>query len=75
VMATSTSLSLSSRFSRDAATIETGGHTIVVAPNTLTVNGRKVATIDAAIKSIEVHVEGDAITFLGDGKVVANCPR
>jgi hypothetical protein len=75
VMTTSTSLSLSSSFSRDTATIETGGHTIVVAPNTLTVDGRKLATIDPAIKSIDVLVEGDAVRFLSNGKVLANCPR
>ena len=75
VMTTSTSLSLSSSFSRDTATIETGGHTIVVAPNTLTVDGRKLATIDPAIKSIDVLVEGDAVRFLSNDKVLANCPR
>jgi len=71
VTASSTSWRLSTRNSQDTATIETAGHTIVVAPTTLLVDGNKVGTIDAGVKSVSVKVTGGKITFVADGKIVA----
>ncbi len=70
VVTYSDSISLSSRFSSDTATIETAGRTIVVEPRRLIVDGGPVASINKDVSDIEVHVKHGAIKFIADGKPV-----
>jgi hypothetical protein len=71
VMAYSDSISLSSTFSSDTATIRTAGKTIVVHPTTLEVDGALVATINKDVSDIEVRVKRGVVTFVADGKSLA----
>jgi len=75
VTANSYSWSLQSRFSPDSATIDTAGHTIVVAPKQLSVDGKIVARINESVKTVAVNVQRGAITFVADGKTVATHTR
>ena len=61
---------ISSGFSNDTATIETAGHSIVVAPTQLTINGAIYATIAKNIKAIAVKVNDGEISFTADGTPV-----
>jgi hypothetical protein len=56
---------------KDTATIDAAGHKIVVAPQFLQVDGRRVATIDSTIKSINVDATKRTISFVGDGRTIA----
>jgi hypothetical protein len=75
VNARSDSWYMSSAFSNDTATIRTAGRTIVIAPTNVQVDGRTLTAIDASVKSVDVIVEGNAISFVADGRKVATCPR
>ncbi len=70
VTAQSDSWRLSSRFTHDTATIETSGRKIVVAPTAVLLDGRPLATLDAAAKSVDVRVKKKTITIVADGKMV-----
>ncbi|MFO0916229.1 MAG: hypothetical protein U0795_24940 [Pirellulales bacterium] len=70
VVARSNSLSLSSSFSQDTATIQAGGKTIVVKPTSLLVEGVTFAVIDQSVSKVEVTVKGGEVTFVADGKPV-----
>ena len=70
VMTESDGWTLSSVFSADSATIETAGHTIVVHPNCLVVDGRKVANIHESVAEVRVHVNDGTIGFEADGYIV-----
>lgn len=70
VMTYSDGLMLTSTFSADTATIRTAGHTIVVAPTELTVDGRTVAKIDESVAGVNVHVQDGTVEFEADGCAV-----
>jgi hypothetical protein len=53
------------------ATIRTAGHTIVVTPSSLQVDGQTVAAIDPATKAVAVTVRDGVIEFVADNKPVA----
>jgi hypothetical protein len=71
VMAYSDSWYLHCGFQADHATIKTAGHTILVAPQNLQVDGESVANIDLATKAVTVTVRDGAIEFVADNKPVA----
>jgi hypothetical protein len=56
--------------SADTATIDTGGRNIVVAPNYVQIDGRRIASLDSATKAVEVKVANGGITIVGDGQSV-----
>jgi hypothetical protein len=60
---------------RDSTTINMAGRHIVVAPTSLVVQGRTIATIDAKAKSIDIDGDRHAIRFTADGKLVATIQR
>jgi hypothetical protein len=62
-------------FSADTATIDTGGRNIVVAPNYVQVDGRRIASLDPATKAVEVKVARGGITVVGDGQSVSTLER
>ncbi|MCA9016857.1 MAG: hypothetical protein KDA77_16105, partial [Planctomycetaceae bacterium] len=64
VTARSDAWTLQSRFSGDTATIDTAGYKIVVAPQEVKVDGKPVATIDAAVKAVSVNVQDSTVTIL-----------
>ncbi|WP_299464250.1 hypothetical protein [uncultured Gimesia sp.] len=66
---------LETQFMGDTAQIKTPHFLIVVAPEQLTVNAKPVATIDAAVKAVEVNVKGGTVTFLANGKSVGTYTR
>jgi hypothetical protein len=55
----------------DTATIDAAGHKIIVAPEYLQVDGRRVATIDPKAKSIKVDAKKRTISFVSDGRTIA----
>lgn len=71
----SDSIYLSSTFSPNTATIQTGGHTIVVEPEELIVNGANVGKINPKSAAVEVRVNRGKITFVADGKPVTTTLR
>jgi hypothetical protein len=62
-------------YKKDTATIDTAGFRIVVTPDRLDVDGQRIASISAAVKSVNVRVKGGEITFQADGKWVATYQR
>ena len=66
---------ISSGFSNDTATIETAGHSIVVAPTQLTVNGAIYATVAKNVKAVGVTVDDGEISFTADGEPVPTYRR
>ena len=52
--------------SKDSATILTGGRTIVVAPSTLSVDGRVEAVIPKGTKAVDVRVQSGVVTFTAE---------
>jgi hypothetical protein len=66
---------LTSSFTADTAKIATAGRTIVIGPDEILIDGRSVTRINRATKSVDVRVEGNAISFVADGRTVAKCPR
>jgi hypothetical protein len=75
VMTHSDSISLSSTFSSDTATIETAGKKILVQPTSLIVDGVTVATLDKDVADVQVHVKRGVITFVVDGTPVQTSLR
>ncbi len=75
VMTYSDSISLTSSFTSDTATIETAGTQIVVKPTSLMVNGTTVAEIDEEVTDVQVLVKYGVITFVADGSPVATTLR
>lgn len=71
----SDSITLSSTFSSDTATIETAGKMIVVQPTRLIVDGTIVATINEDVSNVDVRVKRGSITFVADGKPVQTALR
>ena len=67
VMTYSDSVSLSSTFSSDTATIETSGKKILVQPTSLIVDGTIVANIDNDVVDVHVNVKRGVVTFVADG--------
>lgn len=70
IMASSDSIYLTASFGRDTGTTSTSGKTIVVRPKSIQINGKTVATIDEANKSIQVLVKRGHVSFLADGQPV-----
>lgn len=70
VMTYSDSISLSSSFSADTATIYTAGKEIIVRPTTLIVDGVTLASIEENVADVQVHVKRGLVTFVADGKPV-----
>jgi len=66
----SDSVSLESTFSQDTATIKTAGKTIVVAPQSLIVDGVTVADIAEKVSKVDVSVKRGVVTFVADGRPV-----
>jgi len=54
----------------DTATIRTLRHMIVIAPTSLTVDGRFVGSISAAAKNVDVHVDWSGIRAFADGEPI-----
>lgn len=75
VMTHSDSISLSSTFTSDTATIETARKKILVQPTSLVVDGVVVATIDKDVAEVQVRVKRGVITFVADGATVATSLR
>ncbi len=75
VMTHSDSISLSSTFSSDTATIETAGKKILVQPTSLIVDGVTVANIDKDVADVQVRVNRGVITFVADGTPVQTSLR
>ena len=75
VMTHSDSISLSSTFTSDTATIETAGKKILVQPTSLVVDGVIVANIDKDVADVQVRVKRGVITFVADGTPVATSLR
>lgn len=67
VMTHSDSISLSSTFSSDSATIETAEKKILVQPISLIVDGMTVATIDSSVVDVQVLVKRGLVSFVADG--------
>jgi len=63
-------LSFEMWYTHDTATIKAASHKIVVAPDYLEVDGRRIGVIDPKITEIEVRAFTHSITFLGDGQRV-----
>jgi hypothetical protein len=61
--------------SADTATIDTAGRNIVVAPNYVQIDGRRIASIDPATKAVEVKVVRGGIAIVGDGQSVGTLER
>jgi hypothetical protein len=64
----STAWTLRLSATRDTATIDSGGHRIVVAPAFVRVDGNRPSPINAAAKSIAVHVTRAKIAVAADGR-------
>jgi hypothetical protein len=75
VMASARSWYIGTEFQGDTATIRTAGHTIVVAPTQLSVDGKALATIERSVAAVDVEVSNREISFVADGKEVARCRR
>jgi hypothetical protein len=75
VMTHSDSISLSSTFTSDTATIETAGKKILVQPTSLVVDGVIVAEIDKDVADVQVRVKRGVITFVADGTPVTTLLR
>ena len=75
VMTYADSWYLGTEFQGDTATIRTAGHTIVVAPTQLSVDGKMLATMDKSIAAVDVTVRDGEIWFVADGTEVARCRR
>jgi hypothetical protein len=71
VMTSSDSVWLESRFTSDTAYINASGHKIVVAPAAVLVDGRMLASLDAAAKDVQISVRNHEVRVIADGKVVA----
>lgn len=70
IMVHSNSLSLSTALSKDTATIDTAGKTIVVMPTQLLIDGAVVAEIDEAVKNVTINVEDGDVSFVADDTAV-----
>lgn len=70
VLTYSDSIYLSSKTTKDTATIQTARKTIQVKPTTLIVDGLTVATIDEKVADVRVHVKRGNVTFMADGTPV-----
>jgi hypothetical protein len=68
IRVTSSAWSLHMRTTRDSATIDTGGHRIVVAPAFVRVDRDPPVPIDASVKSIVVHTTKESIAISADGR-------
>ena len=75
VMTYSDSVSLSSTFSPDTATIEISGKKILVQPTSLIVDGTIVANIKKDVADVQVHVKRGVVTFVADGTAVKTLLR
>ena len=75
VGANSDAWSCSATYGRDTATITTAGHTIVVAPTQLLVDGGHYGAIDESVKSVIVTVRDGDISFVADGQPVNRSRR
>jgi len=70
VSATGSGWYLSLNTTTDTATIRSPGRTIVVAPTTLQIDGKPVASIAATAKSVSVRIEGSEVAFTADGQPI-----
>jgi len=75
IAVTSNGWSIALTSSKDTATIDTSGRKIVVGPNFVQIDGRRVATIDAATKSVDVIVARGEVTITGDGQAIGTFGR
>lgn len=64
----SDSIYLSMSSARDTATIETARMTIVVAPTSMQIDGRTVATLSESVADVQVHVEQGGVRLILDGQ-------
>jgi hypothetical protein len=60
---------------KDSAVIRTLSRTVAVNPTSLQVDGRNVATIPAATKSVDVNIDGGEVTFVADGQSIGSVRR
>jgi hypothetical protein len=68
VNARSHSWSLTTTFANDTATITTAGHTIVVGPIFLKVDGRVATSIKPTVMPVDVNVGDEGVTFVVDNQ-------
>ena len=59
----------------DTVDINVAGHTVIVAPLQISVDGQRVAKIDPSVKQIEVIASRNEIKFVGDGQPLAEWYR
>jgi hypothetical protein len=70
-----TGLTIGLTSTRDQARIDAAGHTIVVAPTFLQIDGKRVGSIDKDAKSVDVTASRSEITIYADDETVATWRR
>jgi hypothetical protein len=75
VMGYSDAWSVSCQYSKDTATVETGGYEVVVSPGEISVDRNVRIPIDQSIKSVEVKLNRGKLTLVADGDTVAEYRR
>lgn len=75
VTAASDGFAIGMEYSQDTATIRTCGYTVVVAPARVTVDGQQLATLDPAMKNVDLSIKGGDVTVVADGKTVGTTRR
>jgi hypothetical protein len=71
----SDSWSVSCEYSKDTATVETGGYEVVVFPEAISIDGKVRIPIDESIKSVEVKLKRGQLNLVADGNAVAEYRR
>tara|TARA_R110002095_G_scaffold215691_3_gene210621 strand:+ start:21599 stop:21973 length:375 start_codon:yes stop_codon:yes gene_type:complete len=66
---------LETMYSGDSAQIKTPKFIIMVAPEQVTVNGKPIATIESAVKAVDVNVQIGTVTILANGKPAGTYTR
>lgn len=66
---------LETMYSGDTAQIKTPKFLIMVAPEQVTVNAKPIATIESAVKAVDVNVQNGTVTILANGKSVGTYTR
>lgn len=72
---TATGIYIAMTTHKDSATIETLRHTVSILPTQLQVDGRRVVSIPASTKSVDVKIDGSEVTFIADGQTVGSIRR
>lgn len=71
IVASARTLSIGIEYSNDVATVRTWGHTVVVEPTRLTIDGRPAGTIPANAKEVNLSIEGGRVTATADGRAIS----